>query len=156
MAWETALEIFAGLGFFFVGVRQLSASLTQVAGPRLRTAVRRATANPVMGAGLGALVGMLTQSTNAITFIVIGLVNSGTMPVRAALPVIAWANVGTSVLVFLAAMSFHDAILVMVLLVGAAYFRGIEKAPRYRHIVGALLGLSLLFIGLEWVRLASG
>lgn len=149
---DTALLILAGLGFFFIGVKQLGTNLTQLAGPRLRSAVQRATANPVLGAALGSLVGMLTQSTNAITFIVIGLVNSGALKVRAALPVIAWANVGTSVLVFLATISIHNAILVMVIFSGLAYYRGIDSAPNWRHLVGALLGVALLFVGLEWIR----
>ena len=149
---ETALLILAGLGFFFIGVKHLGSNLTHIAGPRLRKVVQRATANGFLAAVLGSLVGMLTQSTNAITFIVIGLVNSGTLAVRSALPVIAWANVGTSVLVFLATISIHDAILVMVVLTGFAYYRGVEGTPRWRHMVGALLGLALLFVGLEWVR----
>nr|WP_241004095.1 Na/Pi symporter [Magnetospirillum aberrantis] len=140
------------MGFFFIGVKHLGSNLTHIAGPRLRKVVQRATANGFLAAVLGSLVGMLTQSTNAITFIVIGLVNSGTLAVRSALPVIAWANVGTSVLVFLATISIHDAILVMVVLTGFAYYRGVEGTPRWRHMVGALLGLALLFVGLEWVR----
>lgn len=152
---ETALLILAGLGFFFVGVKHLGSNLTHIAGPRLRTVVQRATANGFLAAALGSLVGMLTQSTNAITFIVIGLVNSGTLAVRSALPVIAWANVGTSVLVFLATVSIHDAILLMVVLVGFAYYRGAESAPSWKHLVGSLLGLALLFVGLEWVREGS-
>lgn len=147
--------ILAGLGFFFIGVKHLGSNLTHIAGPRLRKVVQRATANGLLAAVLGSLVGMLTQSTNAITFIVIGLVNSGTLAVRSALPVIAWANVGTSVLVFLATISIHDAILVMVVVTGFAYYRGLEGTPRWRHLVGALMGLALLFVGLEWVREGS-
>ncbi|CAA7618280.1 putative Na+/Picotransporter [Candidatus Terasakiella magnetica] len=152
MTSDTALLILAGLGLFFIGVKQLGSNLTQLAGPRLRKAVRTATSSPLLAAGLGSLVGIATQSTNAITFIVIGLVNSGSMAVRSALPVIAWANVGTSALVFLATVSIHDTVLAMVVVVGFAYYRGIDKSPRYRHPVGALLGLGLLFLGLEWIH----
>lgn len=152
MISDTTLVILAGLGLFFIGVKQLGSNLTQLAGPRLRKAVRTATSSPLLAAGLGSLVGIATQSTNAITFIVIGLVNSGSMAVRSALPVIAWANVGTSTLVFLATVSIHDAVLAMVVVVGFAYYRGIDKSPRYRHPVGALLGLGLLFLGLEWIH----
>ena len=149
---HAALLIFAGLGLFFVGVKLVSASFSQMASLRLRTYLRAATSNPLKSASIGAAGGALTQSTNAITFIVTGLISSGTMTIRQGLPIIAWANIGTSVLVFIAAINTSNAVMLLIGIVGFCYFANLDKKARYRHAVSALLGIALLLLGLSLIK----
>lgn len=149
---NAAATIFAGLGLFFVGVKLISGGFSQLASLRLRTYLQGATSNPAKSAAIGALGGALTQSTNAITFIISGLVASGTMTVRQGLPIVAWANIGTSILVFIAAVNITDAIFVLIGLVGLCYFLNLDKKTRYRNLVLALLGIALLLLGLSLIK----
>ncbi|MBU0724609.1 MAG: Na/Pi symporter [Alphaproteobacteria bacterium] len=149
---HAALLIFAGLGLFFVGVKLVSAAFSQMAGLRLRSYLRAATSNPLKSASIGALGGALTQSTNAITFIVTGLISSGTMTIRQGLPIIAWANIGTSVLVFIATINTSNAVMLLIGVVGLCYFLNLDKKARYRHMVSALLGVALLMLGLSLIK----
>lgn len=149
---HAALLIFAGLGLFFIGVKLVSASFSQMAGLRLRSYLRAATSNPLKSASIGALGGALTQSTNAITFIVTGLISSGTMTIRQGLPIIAWANIGTSVLVFIATINTSNAVMLLIGVVGLCYFLNLDKKARYRHMVSALLGVALLMLGLSLIK----
>lgn len=155
MGFTIAVTIFAGLGLFFIGIKLITASLTQLASLKLRAAVRKATGSRFLSAVIGTMAGAVTQSNNAVTFIVVGLVSSGVMQVRQGLPLIAWTCVGTSVLVFIATVDIHDAVLALVGIAGACYFLNLDKSQRYRHVVGALLGVALLFEGLEMIREGS-
>ncbi|MEO5335729.1 MAG: Na/Pi symporter [Magnetospirillum sp. WYHS-4] len=155
MTLTVAISIFAGLGLFFIGVKLITSSLTQLASLKLRAAVRKATGNRWLSAMIGTVAGAVTQSNNAVTFITVGLVSSGVMQVRQGLPLIAWTCVGTSVLVFIATVDIHDAVLALVGIAGSCYFLNLDKSPRFRHMVGALLGVALLFQGLEMIREAS-
>jgi phosphate:Na+ symporter len=67
-------------------------------------------------------------------------------------PMVIWANVGTSVLVLLSAIDISHAVLFLLGVTGIAYYFDVDKAPRLRHFFGALLGLGLLFLGLELIK----
>lgn len=60
--------------------------------------------NPFVGAFVGILVTSLIQSSSATTSMVVGLVASGAMPIRVAVPVVMGANIGTTVTNTLVAM----------------------------------------------------
>jgi len=79
-------DIFAGLGLFFIGIKLISANLKQMSGGAFRRLIAGATRYPLAAGGLGVLGGAITQSTNAMTFIVISMVTSGVAELRKALP----------------------------------------------------------------------
>ena len=144
--------IFAGLGLFFIGIKQIGGNLKQMGGRRFRQVMAKATGSPRAAAALGIAAGALTQSTNAVTFISINVVTAGLVTGRQVLPVLIWANVGTSALVLLAAIDIHLLVLFLVGAVGMMHYLDIDKSARFRHLVGALLGIGLLFLGLELIR----
>ncbi|MBF0305363.1 MAG: Na/Pi cotransporter family protein, partial [Alphaproteobacteria bacterium] len=144
--------IAAGLGLFFTGVKLIGSNLKQSSGRRLRAIIARGTRNRVAAAGVGVVAGAITQSTNAVTFIVVSMVSAGLIEARQAIPVVVWANVGTSVLVLLATLDMHTAILFLVAIAGLAHYLDLDRSARWRHVVGALLGLGLLFLGLDLLK----
>ncbi len=149
---EIFIDILAGLGLFFVGVKLIASHLKQLSGPWFRRLIERATRSPVAAALLGLLSGALTQSSSAITFISISVVTAGLADVVRVAPMVIWANVGTSVLVLLSAIDISHAVLFLLGVTGIAYYFDVDKAPRLRHLFGALLGLGLLFLGLELIK----
>ena len=69
-----------------------------------------------------------------------------------ALPLLSWANVGTSALALLAAVNIKVMVLLLLGLVGLAFFMGAEQSDRYRHGTLALLGLGRLLFGLNMLK----
>lgn len=144
--------IFAGLGLFFVGVKLISGNLKQMTGKRFRLLIERATKSPLSAMLVGTGAGAVTQSTSAVTFIVVSMVTAGLTTVTRALPVVAWANVGTSALVLVATLDIHLITLILLGGVGSAYYLGFNDDERFRHGVGAVLGVGLLFLGLWLIK----
>ncbi|MGC9457306.1 MAG: Na/Pi cotransporter family protein [Halothiobacillaceae bacterium] len=144
--------LFAGLGLFFIGVKAIGSHLKQMSGRRFRAMIQQATRRPALSAALGTLSGAVTQSTNAVTFIMVSMTTAGLLDVRRALPIVAWANVGTAALVMVATLDIHLLVLYLLGLVGLGYYLGLHEHDRYRHLVGALFGVGLLFLGLWMIK----
>ncbi len=148
-------SIFAGLGLFFVGIRLLSGHLKQLAGPRVRRMLTRAVSSHTQSALFGFSAGAIVQSVNAVVFLLMALVNVGALQARHAFPIIAWANLGTSVIVVVAALDLHLLVLVLLGVTGIAYYLNLDQSSRYRHLVGALLGIGVLFLGIDLVKVGA-
>jgi len=153
---EAAVGAWAGLGLFFVGMRMVSSHMRQFAGGALRALLTRALSRPMAAHFAGLMFGALTQSTGAVTVITSGLIASGAMNMARALPMLAWANLGTSALVLLAAVHIESGVLVLLGLVGLAFFLDLDQTDKYRHVVFALLGLGLLMFGLTMLKTSLG
>src|SRR5258705_13447983 len=108
---EVFIDIFAGLGLFFVGIKLIGNNLKELSAGWFRRLIQVATRNTVSSALVGLLSGALTQSTSAITFISISMVTVGLIDVARVAPMVIWANVGTSALVFFAAIDIKFVIL---------------------------------------------
>jgi phosphate:Na+ symporter len=151
---EILAAFLGGLGLFLAGVKGVGAHLQQMAGRRLRMAITRATRGDVSAAVTGTLLGTLTQSSNAVTFIATSMVQAGLLPLARALPVVAWANLGTAVLVLVAALDLRLAALWLLGCAGCALAFGLDGKGRWRAALGAAFHLGLVFLGL--VILKSG
>ena len=84
---------------------------------------------------LGTVLGAACAS------VVSAVVTAGLADVARVVPMVIWANVGTSVLVLLSAIDISHAVLFLLGVTGIAYYFDVDKAPRLRHLFGALLGL---------------
>lgn len=148
---ELFLGVFAGLGLFFVGMRLLSAHLKQYAGNQVRVVAARLARRRWLMMLLGAGAGAATQSTNAVTAAATGLATAQVISIREAFPLIACANIGTSVIVFLAAADFHLVVLAAAGLAGLLFYFKLDQSPRHRAYVGAILAVVLILFGLDMV-----
>lgn len=151
---DITLHILGGLGLFFIGIATVGQSLRQLTGPTFRRLIARAGGHPLAAAFTGTLAGMLLQSSNAVTFIVIGLINTKLLDVRRGLPVTAWANVGTSALVVLASLNLRLLALFLLAFTGLALHLSRETS-RYRYLLAGLMGLGLLLFGTDLIKLGS-
>jgi phosphate:Na+ symporter len=149
---EIVADIIAGLGLFFIGVRNIGTHMKQMTGARFRGWVAWATGHHFSAALVGTAAGIVTQSSNAVTFISVSLVTSGMITPERALPVLAWANVGTALLVFLATLDIHVAVLFLLGVVGFCYYFGLNERERGRHLIGALYGVGMLFFGVWLIK----
>lgn len=147
-------ESLAGLGLLFIGLRLMSSQLQQAMGRRIRHLLRAATRTTVAGLAAGTLAGAITQSSNAVAVITGNLVRARLLSTREAIPIVAGGNVGTSVLVLLAAVNFHLAVLFLVGLVGIGFQLGLDRRAASRSWMSILLGLTLLFLGIDFIKAA--
>lgn len=142
----------AGLGLFFIGVKLVGEHLKQLSGRRFRNIVAKAVNNSVRGALLGILAGAVTQSTNAVAYLATSMTAAGLLSLRGAMPVVIWANLGTSALVLAATVNIRILVLYLLGIVGGAFYFNLDRSNRFRHLIGALLGVALLFLGLQFIK----
>lgn len=141
---------FAGLAFFFLGLSMVKAGLQAVANRRFRKIAAKLVASNPLAAAWGALLGAITQSATAVAFLLVGLLAAGLVPLSRALVAVSWANVGTSALVFVAAIDLR---LVALFLVGiSGLVLGLGKGGRWDPLLRAALGVGLLFLGLKFMK----
>lgn len=115
--------------------------------------VAKWTGNHFLTAFWGFISGAISQSSSNTVFILIGLVSSGLMQVRTALPIILWSNIGTAVLIFLVAINLKFGILILLGLSGIIF--GFHKGSRRENLYSALFGISILLFGFQLLKTGS-
>jgi phosphate:Na+ symporter len=143
----------AGLAFFFHGLEGVRESLQSLSGRSIRKRVAQFTSSGALAALWGFLLGAFAQSSTAASFIVSGFVSSRLLTLRRGLTMIAWANLGTVVLPFIASFDVRTAITLVLGTGGllATFRAGREFLPAWR---GAFM-LGLLMLGLEFLKEAT-
>jgi phosphate:Na+ symporter len=79
---------------------------------------------------------------------------SGLATVRQALPLVAWANVGSTLLVFVAVLDVHWGVLYLLGISGTAF--SFSKETHWKILWGVVLGTALLFFGLDQIKSTAG
>ncbi len=149
---EQTILLFAGLGLFFAGIKELGRNFKSISGPRMRRMLAGATGQRWSSALTGLTLGIVTQSSNASVFLAVSLVTASLLPLAGALPAVVWANVGTSVLVILATLDMHIVVGLLISLVGLCYYFGLHDHDRFRHIISIMLSIGLLLMGLIIIK----
>lgn len=100
-------------------------------------------------------MGIATQSSNAVTFIIASMRKAGLVAPRRALPMLAWANVGTAGLVLVATFDLRLAALWLLALVSLAGLVADRRDGPFRPILAACVGLGLMLLGLAQLKLGA-
>ncbi|GHC11783.1 hypothetical protein GCM10007047_31410 [Cerasicoccus arenae] len=136
----------AGLGLFFVGTALLDRHLRALAGRRLRDVFAGLTDNPWKAGWWGFCIGAVAQTASAVTYLAISLVNTGLLPARRALTALNWSNPGTCVLIFFLTLPLNVFTAYVMGVAGILY--AFQQPKNWRHAVGFIFGIGLLFYGL--------
>ena len=147
---ESVLLLFGGLAVFVHGLSQARESLQLLAGDRLRSLIAAFSSNRIFGLVLGAAVTVILQSSTATTTILVGYCASGLCTLEQAMAVILGADVGTTATVQLVSLQARSAGLVLA--AAGVAVRYASKKKRTQYVGQALLGLGLLFFGMELMR----
>lgn len=150
---DIAGQLILGLGLFFLGMQQVGENLRRLSGPSFRAMVARSTGSPAETGLLGLVFGALMQSATAVTFILVSMVGSGLIAPRAALPIITWTNVGLTALAFIVTLNIHPLVAYIVGL--SAVLASMVRKPAWRAVAGVILGVGLIFFGLETMGTAA-
>ena len=142
-----------GLALFLYGMRKMTDALKTVAGAGLKDVLARLTTNRLTGALSGAFITAVIQSSSVTTVMVVGFVSAGLISFTQSVGIIMGANIGTTVTAQIIAFNITKYSLVMI----AAGFvtELLAKSQRTRHYGIALMGLGLLFFGMELMSSAA-
>lgn len=143
-------QILAGIALFLVGVRFISSSLKKVASRRIRKLFSRWSDNLGLGALWGFLSGAVAQSSSSAAFVLTGMVAGKIMNLKNALYILSWAEIGTTLLVFLATWNLNLAILYFLSISGLLY--AFDKKGKYQQVLLAMFGLGLLLFGFDMIK----
>src|SRR5215469_6671144 len=143
----------AGLALFLFGLQLLTDGLKAIAGDRLPVLLARMTSNRFKGLFAGAAITALLNSSTITTVLLVGFVSAGLMTLMQTIPMIMGANIGSTFTAQIIAFNV-SALTPFMLALG---FLGYAFAPRkiLRELGGALLGLGLLFLGIQFMSEAT-
>ena len=142
-----------GLALFLYGMRKMTEALKTVAGARLKDVLAKLTTNRFTGAFSGALITAVIQSSSVTTVMVVGFVSAGLITFTQSVGVIMGANIGTTVTAQIVAFKITKYSLVII--AGGFLMEVLAKNQRIRHYGIALMGLGLLFFGMELMSTAA-
>lgn len=136
-----------GLALFLFGIELMTNGLKAVAGSSLQTALGKLTANRFRGLLSGAFVTAVLNSSTITTVLMIGFVSAGLMTLSQAVPMIMGANIGSTVTAQI--MAFNVAAFTPIMLAVGFLGHAFGRRPAIRQIGGIVLGLGLLFLGIQ-------
>ena len=143
-------EIVGGLGIFLLGMKHMSDGMQAVAGSSLRKLIGAVTNNRILATIVGVVVTCVVQSSSITTVMVIGFVNSGVMQLGQAIGVIMGANIGTTITGWILVLKIGK--YGLPLLGGSAFFYLFSRGDRWRYWAMALMGVGMVFFGLEVMK----
>lgn len=146
MSMYEIASLLGGLALFLYGLHMTSEKLERALGGGLKRMLPRK--NRVSGLLAGTVLAGALQSSSAVTVLAVGFVQAGAMSLKSAAGVILGANIGTTTTALLLSLPcLPGALLATVGMLLALLFR----RERVRQAGYALLGASILLIGMQWM-----
>ena len=154
MAILQIFTLLGALGMFLYGMNLMSSGLQKAAGDRLRGFLSAMTSNPFKGVLTGLGITSVIQSSSATTVMVVSFVNAGLLTLTQAIGVIMGANIGTTVTAWLVSwLGFKaDISILAVPMMLFGFLFSNSKKDRRKHIGELIVGFSLLFLGLSFMK----
>lgn len=150
---EVLASLTAGLGLFFLGLYLVSTGLQESTSRTLRSLIRRSTTSRLSCAVTGVVAGAIMQSTSAVTTVLGSMATSGMITIGQAIPIVAFANVGTTVLVFAGALDIRVAVMFAVGVAGIIF--SLTSEFRWKALSSVVLGVALLLYGGDLMTAAA-
>ena len=146
--------LLGALGMFLYGMNMMSAGLQKAAGDKLRGFLSAMTSNPFKRVLTGLGITAVIQSSSATTVMVVSFVNAGLLTLVQAIGVIMGANIGTTITAWMVAwLGFKaDISILAVPLMLIGFILSISKKNQRRNIGELVVGFSLLFLGLSFMK----
>lgn len=146
MYGDSIMYVFGGLALFIFGINMMSDSLRAAAGNKLKAIIEKSTNTPLKGILVGIFLTVLIQSSSGTTALMIGLLRAGLMTLPQSVGIIMGANIGTTITAFIIGLPIANYGLYFIF---AGFILSFMKNRRVHHIGGVILGLGLLFVGLN-------
>ncbi|MBC2600223.1 Na/Pi cotransporter family protein [Puniceicoccus vermicola] len=150
---QLGLQLLGGLALFLLGMEELTASLRAVAGGHLKKFLAKATKNRFLALVSGTVVTAAAQSSSITTVLLVGFCSVGLLSLSNSVGIILGANLGSTVTAQIIAFNVTQWGLLLVA-IGFA-MRLIKQREKVRYVGGLLLGLGLIFFGMELMSEAT-
>ncbi len=147
MTIVTFIQVFGGLAVFLLGIDMLSAGMEEVAGKRIQIWLERMTSHPIKAATFGATATAILQSSSLLMVTMIGLINTNLLTLEQAVGVMMGQEIGTTLTGQLVAFDIGSYLFALLIVGYVLQELGGER--RWRAIGEALLGIGIIFLGLE-------
>ncbi|WP_423193425.1 Na/Pi cotransporter family protein [Cupriavidus sp. H18C2] len=138
-----------GLALFLYGLECMTGGLKAIAGARLQSLLGTLTASRLRGVLAGAGITALLNSSTITTVLLVGFVSAGLMTLGQSIPVIMGANIGSTLTAQI--IAFNISAVTPFLLGFGFLLHAFARQELLRQLGGVLLGLGLLFLGIEFM-----
>jgi phosphate:Na+ symporter len=153
MYFKLVVQVLGGLALFIFGMTTLSNSLQKVSSNSLKSIINILQKKPWASLLVGLVTTMVIQSSSATSVMTIGFVNAGLMTLKTSIGIIMGANIGTTITAQIVSFNIIDILSYPLIIIGFLLFF-ISKRRRYKNIGMAIIGLGLLFLGMNLMKLA--
>lgn len=151
MYFKLIIQVLGGLVLFIFGMTTLSDSLQKVASNKIKSIINILAKKPWASVLVGLSTTMVIQSSSATSVMTVGFVNAGLMTLKTAIGIIMGANIGTTITAQIVSFNIIDAFSYPLIIVGFVMFF-VSKRRRYKNIGMAIIGLGLLFLGMNLMK----
>ncbi len=147
----TLFKLIGSLALLMYGMKSMSDSLQEMAGPQLRHVLHAMTTNRFTGMLTGMFVTAAVQSSTATTVMTVSFVSAGLLTLAQAISIIMGANIGTTLTAWIMSAGFTFNITDFVY---PAFFVAIILiyTKKRRFVGNFLFGVAFMFLGLGTLR----
>jgi len=149
---EILLNIIAGLVLFLYAINNLSETIQNVVGDRVKRSLQKFTSNNFSALLTGLIATTILDSSSAVIIISVVFVNNGILNFRQSMGVVLGANIGTTVSSQIIAFDIGK-FSPLLLLVGF-FLVLVSRSPRISNTGKAVLYFGVLFFGLFTIERA--
>ncbi len=147
--WTLVYTLIGGLALFLFGMDVMTKALKASAGNGLKNFLHKMTSNRWKGLVAGTTITAIIQSSSVTTVLAVGFVSAGVIAFQDTLGIILGAGIGTTITAQIIAFKVTRAALMMVII--GYLFTLISKAKRYHEFGNILIGLGLIFLGMNFM-----
>jgi len=153
---ENIVSLLVGVALFIAGMSIMSSGLKKVAGKSMKKLFNKIGNNRFASLGIGATVTALIQSSGATSVMAVGFINAGVMTIFQGLCIILGAYLGTTITGLLVSLSSTSISVFMPLTALIGVILTFFKKEKYKNFGEILIGLGILFVGLDLMKGAFG
>jgi phosphate:Na+ symporter len=143
--YEIVALVLVGIGFFLYGMEIVAGAIKLLSGHHTRKLLSRWTGHKTVGMLFGFISGAVSQSGSKASLIMANLMASRLITLKNAIPIVAAANLGTVLIVFLVAIDIKLATLYFLALFLFLFVFG--RGSGGKPLINVFLGIGLLLFG---------
>ncbi len=147
---HSVLVFFAGVAVFIYGLNIVSENLQSLSAERIRDTIRWLSKKPYWGVFLGMVLTMIFQSSGAVTAMLVGLGAAKVINLAQVMSLILGTAIGSTFTVQV--LSFNISKYGMAIFVIGFFVQFLTKRRVLREAMLAMMGMGMLFWGLEMIR----
>ena len=150
------MYLLVGVAVLLVGMRFMSGGMKKIAGRGIRRFFKKTQNNPFIGMGVGVIITMVIQSSDATSALVLGFINAGVMNMFQGLSIMLGGYIGTTVTGVIASFSSLPVATYLLSLAFIGTVMMFFNKEKVKNMGELLVGLGLIFFALAVMKDAFG